>query len=329
MSVQGENRDSIRRYLLGDVSEEERERMERRLITEDDLYQQMLIAEDDLIDEYVSGALPAQDGANFGRHFLQAPELRQDVRFAVALRARALKSAPLATTAGESKTSRPSLLEWFGKFFMRPAFGVALAAALLAVALLAAWLATQNSQLRRQVEQLQARETPPPSPPNDLQQQLASERLRNEQLVAELRQAREAQNGETPPLDVSQEKRPTPTPAPRGGSQTFVAFTLTPGLVRESGGGWKKFSLQSGVREARISLDLPEGGYKSYRVAVQTVDGREVLQRQGLRDVGGKFVQLNIPTKLLSPDDYQILLSGATPSGESEEIGRYYFRVLR
>ena len=166
MSVQGENRDSIRRYLLGDVSEEERERLERRLIAEDDLYQQMLMAEDDLIDEYVSGALPEQDGAKFSRHFLQAPELRQDVRFAVALRQRALKSAPLVASKGEPKGARPTLLHLFVELFTQPAFGVAVAAALLAVVLLAAWFAMQNSQLRRQVEQLQARATPSPSPPN-------------------------------------------------------------------------------------------------------------------------------------------------------------------
>jgi hypothetical protein len=38
---------------------------------------------------------------------------------------------------------------------------------------------------------------------------------------------------------------------------------------------------------------------------------------------------LNIPAKLLSPDDYEILLSGVNASGESEEISSYYFRVLK
>jgi hypothetical protein len=48
-----------------------------------------------------------------------------------------------------------------------------------------------------------------------------------------------------------------------------------------------------------------------------------------LRAVGGKFVQLTIPAALLSPDDYEIRLSGTLPSGETEEISRYNFRVLK
>lgn len=328
MSVQSENSDSIRRYLLGELSEQEREQLERRLMAEDDLYQQLLVAEDDLVDEYVTSTLPEQDRAKFGRHFLQVPELRQDVRFAVALRKHALKTAPQATTEGTSETPRPSLLEELRKFFMKPALGVALAAALLAVALLAIWLTAQNSRLRQQVAQLQARQANSPAAPPDLQEQLALERLRNEQLSAELQRLQEENAGGGRHVEEPQGKLPLPTPTPRAEQSAVFAFTLTPGLIRESG-EWKKFSLQPGVREVRIRLDLPEGGYRSYWVAVKTVDGREVLEKQGLRDVGGKFVQINIPARLLSVDDYEVLLSGTPPSGEAEEIGRYYFRVLR
>jgi anti-sigma factor RsiW len=328
MSLQGENDDLIRRYLLGELSEDEREQFERRLMSEDDLYQQLLINEDELIDEYVSGTLPEHDRAKFSRQFLQVPELRQDIRFAVALRNRAQKAAPQTTEEGSSKTSRPSLFDWLGTFFMQPVLGAALATALLAVVLLTVWLAVQNSRLRQQVEQLQARQTPTPAPPQDLQEQLTSERLRNEQLSAELRRAQEANAGGARPVEEPQERRPTPKPT--GESATFVAFTLTPGLSRGESEGWKRISLQPGVREARIRLDLPEAAYRSYRVTVRTLDGgREILQRQGLRDVGGKFVQLSIAAALLSPNDYEILLSGTLPSGETEEISRYNFRVLK
>ncbi|HEY6189266.1 MAG TPA: hypothetical protein VIW80_16555 [Pyrinomonadaceae bacterium] len=328
MSVQGENDDLIRRYLLGELSEDEREQFERRLMSEDDLYQQLLINEDDLIDEYVYSTLPEHDRVKFSRQFLQVPELRQDIRFAVALRNRAQKAAPQTTAEGSSKPSRPSLFDWLRTFFMRPALGYALATALLAVVLLTVWLAVQNSRLRQQVEQLQARQTPTPAPPQDLQEQLASERLRNEQLSAELRRAQEANAVGARPVEDAQERRPTPKPT--GEPATFVAFTLTPGLSRGESEGWKRISLQPGVREARIRLDLPEAGYRSYRVTVRSIDsGREILQRQGLRAVGGKFVQLSIAAALLSPNDYEILLSGTLPSGETEEISRYNFRVLK
>lgn len=329
MSVQSENSGTIRRYLLGELSEEEREQFERRLMTEDDLYQQLLIAEDDLADEYVSETLPKQDRGKF-THFLQVPELRQDVRFAAALRKQALKAAPRATAEVATKADTSSLLDWLRTFFMRPALGASLAVALLAALLLAAWLATQNSRLRSQVEQLQAGQTPPPAPPQELLEQLTTERLRNEQLVAELRREQELHAQPSPTPRGPKETQPTPARTPKSSAapQAFVAFTLTPGLIRESG-EWKKFSLKPGTREVRIRLDIPEVGYRNYRVTLKTVDGREVVEKQGLRPAAGNFVMFVIPARLLGPDDYQVLLSGLSTSGESDEVSRYYFRVLR
>lgn len=329
MNVQSENSSTMRRYLLGELSEEEREQFERRLMTEDELYQQLLIAEDDLADEYVSDTIPEQDRGKF-THFLQVPELRQDVRFAAALRKQALKAAPRDSAEVTTKANPASLLDWLRTFFMRPAFSASLAVALLAAFLLAAWLATQNSHLRKQVEQLQARQTPPPAPPQELLEQLTTERLRNEQLVAELRREQELHAQSSPTPQAPKETPPTParTPQSRAAPQAFVAFTLTPGLVRESG-EWKKFSLEPGTPEVRIRLDIPQAGYRNYRATLKTVDGREVLEKQGLRSVAGNFVMFVIPARLLGPDDYQVLLSGLATSGESEEVGRYYFRVLR
>lgn len=330
MNTRGTNGDFIRRYLLGDLSEEEREHVERRLMSDDDLYQQLLLAEDELVDEYVTGTLPEQDRAKFG-HFLRSPELQQDVRFTVALRKHALKSAPRAAAEPAPKAPRASRTDWLRKFFMQPALGVSLATALLVAVLVAAWLATQNSQLRRQVGQLRAQQSPPSAPPQVLQEQLASERLRNEQLTAQLRREQESSSAPTRTVETPQEKPPprAPAPKPPRQPQSFVAVALTPGAFIRESGAWEKITLLPGVREVRVRLDLPEGGYRSYRAALKTVDGREVLENRRLRDVGGKFVRLNIPAQLLGPDDYQITLSGMTRSGESEEIGTYYFRVLR
>jgi hypothetical protein len=329
MSLQNENSDSVRRYLLGELSEDEREQVEQRLMTEDDLYQQLLLAEDDLVDEYVSDTFPKHDRDKFA-HFLQVPELRQDVKFAAALRKHALKVVPQATTEVTTKAARASLLDWFRAIFMRPATGISLAVALLTTSLLATWLATQNSRLRRQVEQLHARQTPTPAPPQELQEELTSQRLRNEQLSAELRREQELRAEMSRTLQQPQDKQPTPTqtPKPSAESRAFVAFTLTPGLVRESG-EWKKFSLNPGTREVRMRLDIPTADHRNYQATLKTVDGREVLHRQGLRPAAGNFVVFVIPARLLNPDDYQILLSSLASSGESEEIGRYYFRVLK
>lgn len=330
MSGQRENSDSIKRYLLGEMSEQERERVEEGLLADDDLYQQLLIAEDDLIDEFVAGALPEQERAQFSQSFLQVPQLRQDVRFAVALRKHALKAAPRVAVAAAAPP-RVSLLDWLRKFFMQPVFSFSMTIALLTAVPLAVWLAAQNSRLRKQVEQLQAMQTPTPAPRQDLQEQLDAERLRNEKLSAELRE-QEQRIEEARKIQEAKEQSPPQPPARQPtppGSASVVAFTLTPGLVRESG-SLKKLTVPPGASELMIRLDLPESGYRNYRVVLKTVDGKELFSRQGLRAAGGgKHVPVSIPARLLSPDDYQILLTGIASSGEAEEISTYYFRVLK
>ena len=333
MSLQSENSDSIRRYLLGDLPEQEREQVEQRLMSDDDLYEQLLVAEDELIDEYVSSELPEQERAKFSRHFLSVPELRQDVKFASVLRKRALETAPQEVVAQKSaEPARVLPFGWLGTLFMRPAFGASLAAALLAVVVLATWLAAQNSQLKRQLGQLQVRQSPTPEPMPGLQEQLASERLRNEQLSAELRRQQELLADESRKL---QEAREAQARQQTAGAQTlrqrvatFVALALTPGVMRDSG-ELKKVSLSPDIREVRVRLDLAAGGHSSYRAALLTADEREVWTARGLRAAGAKYVQVNIPARLIKPDDYRILLSGVTSAGEVDELDNYYFRVSR
>ncbi len=330
MNLQSVINQSIRRYLLGDLSEEEHEQVEQRIMSDDNLYQQLLISEDDLIDEYVSSTLPEQEQAKFSQRFLRVPELRQDIRFAKALRKHALETAP-TPAAKSTATTRIPLFYWFKQFFTQPAFSVLRTVIFVAASLLTVWLVIQNSQLRGQVEQLRARITPAPS--GDLQEQLASERLRNEHLSAELRRQQAllleaARNNQEVP-EQPQLPKHKPTPTPQSQADAVVAFTLTPGLVRESS-ELKKFSLPPSAHEVRIQLDLPAAEYSRYKLVLKTFEGQMLFARQGLRaGGGGKFIAVGISAKSLRPNDYQILLSGLNASGESEEISSYYFRVLK
>lgn len=330
MSEEIENKNLIRRYLLGELSEQEREQVEQRLLSDDDFYQQLLIAEDEVVDEFVSDALTESERAKFSQRFLQVPELRQDVRFAAGLRKHTLEAAPQTAVLAPSPT-RVSLFSWLRRFFMRPVLAFSLATALLAAVVLVALLSVQNSRLRKQVEQLQAQQTPTPASEQDLQEQLAAERLRNEQLRAEL--LREQQRTDKTPEIQNVNGRPQPTPeptlSPPSKSAAVFAVTLTPGLVRDSGTS-KKFSLPPATREVMLGLELPASGHSSYSVVLKTVEGRELLSRRGLRTGGlEQSVSFVVPARLLKPNDYQILLTGVTPTGESEEISSYYFRVLK
>src|SRR5215470_1028129 len=77
--------EAIRQYLLGRLREEEQTRLEERLLTDDDFFERLNLAEDELIDEYLAGGLDAENRQRFDTHFLAAPERQRKLRFSVVL----------------------------------------------------------------------------------------------------------------------------------------------------------------------------------------------------------------------------------------------------
>jgi anti-sigma factor RsiW len=78
--------DTIRCYFLGTLDEEECQRVEECLISDRDFFEQAMIAEDELIDEYLDGRLSDSEKKRFVIHFLVTPRQRQKLK-----RARAIK----------------------------------------------------------------------------------------------------------------------------------------------------------------------------------------------------------------------------------------------
>jgi hypothetical protein len=69
--------------------------------------------------------------------------------------------------------------------------------------------------------------------------------------------------------------------------------------------------------------------YPRYRGLLKT-DAREIFaveQLQAEAAKGERHVVLNLPAQLLTPADYQVVLSGETGDGRLEDIGKYVFRV--
>src|SRR5262245_34616139 len=77
----------IRKYLLGDVTQDEQRRVEGHLMGDDEYFNLLCRTETDLMDEYVRGVLSPQDRIRFERHFMSAPERRESVAFAEVLNA--------------------------------------------------------------------------------------------------------------------------------------------------------------------------------------------------------------------------------------------------
>ena len=76
----------LQRYLLGDLSEQEQDGIEELYFTDDDYLDKLLVAENELIDDYLRGKLSAAERRKFERNYLTTPEKRQRVQLDQRLR---------------------------------------------------------------------------------------------------------------------------------------------------------------------------------------------------------------------------------------------------
>jgi len=68
--------------VLGQLDDQARAELETELLTNDEVFEDLLIIEDEITDEFVGGELNPSDRAAFEDHFLATPERHESVRFA-------------------------------------------------------------------------------------------------------------------------------------------------------------------------------------------------------------------------------------------------------
>ena len=74
--------DITRRYLLGQLTDDEEQKLEERLLSEDDFFQEVELTKDELAQEYASGELTAKERKWLQENFLASAEGKQRHEFA-------------------------------------------------------------------------------------------------------------------------------------------------------------------------------------------------------------------------------------------------------
>ncbi len=329
MNWSGKNELEIRRYLLDEMGEQERDVIERRLLTDDDYYEEIKAAEENLIDEYAAGELSIVQRKQFEERFMTAREQREKVTFAIALnrsisqrrRSRSQDSAPR-----ESKVA-----EWSGRYSARGWRGWVAPALICATLLLAAaatWLIVETSRLRRQIEAIQSARNKAGQVEEELQRRLSEEQARGEAL------SRQIANDEMALARMDEEltrlRRRQTASAADTGSDVF-SIVLAPGLSRGSDKA-ASITLPDDARRLRVDLRLPDSDYRSFKVEVKTAEGEEILVQGSLRARqrgAKKVVEFTLPAELLTATDYTVALSGKHSKTNYEAIRTYFFKIVR
>ena len=62
----------LRRYLLGNLDDAERERVEQDLLTSDESFEELLAVEDEITDDYLAQGLSPDERRRFELYFLKS-----------------------------------------------------------------------------------------------------------------------------------------------------------------------------------------------------------------------------------------------------------------
>jgi hypothetical protein len=312
---------TIRSYLLGVLSQEERARLEERLLADDAYFQELLLVEEDLIDDYLGGELTPEERVQLEGHFLSAPERQQDLRFAKAFKKYVASSA--IKKQSEVASGSPGWLSSLRTFFLtlrppKPRLLLSLAAT-LAIVIGGFWFIRRWS---RPEPVITRNETTAPTP---VAQQEQTPNPNNNEVVVRA----------TPsPVDDGGEGTQNTRPPARDErpKSSVMTVALASGLVRE-GGEIKRVKVRPETALVRLQLELDPtvNDYESYGAVLQSGSGQVVLSRKDLHAGAtsrGKIITLEIPARLLKRDDYYLKLSGRNSAKEFEPAGTYGFRVI-
>lgn len=254
----GNDETLLRRYLLGDLTDDQSAEIEAAYLASPDMLERVRATEDELVDGYLTGGLSSQERDRFEGYYLAAPAHR--VRVAVA--------RDLHRVAAEERTTTVRADTWWP-----PAWQVAAAAALV-VGILLLWRSPEPS--------IQTKESSPTAPGGAPAAPGRPEQARSPVVVAvslspaTVRAASDAPTLVLPPgVDiVSVELEGATTDAPLEGGRVTVS-TVSGEYVW---GGPQTSDRATGVPVARVEIPASALKAEDYIVSLFGVgrDGREI-----------------------------------------------------
>lgn len=340
------------RYLLGQDSQAERERIEAEYFEDEAAFKAMLATEDDLVDAYARGELSDDERRRFETHFLSSSHGKERVQFARDL-------------AGAVSAARPLEITTFQ--WRRSALRSATIAAMI-VLIVIAWLFVERRKPSNEprVEQVQVNKQSEPEPLSaGKRTHLFPETTRPEKSKAPSGRASRKQNRLTDTQRVRQlptaadnshevaSNKPTRTAEalieikqlgiaelPRDKRKVLGLLSLTPLIrsrfslpPRSAHKGLTTISVPDNADFIAFRLELETiGQYEEYQVVIERVGHGRVRfpktasfhgsDRESVET--GEILQSFIPL-----GDYNLFLTGRDANGSFVRVAEYSFRVIK
>ena len=309
----------LKRYYLGGLTDDEQRDLEARCFEDDDLFAELMEGQTDLVHAYVRGQMSSTDREAFEKHFLRTPAGRRKVRLTRTVLGAIGEldagsdgsRAPVSTTAKGSPG-------WLAGLTWNPGRRWIPVTALAAAAIVSIGLVVDEWRLRVRLDRLTADYASLTEREQQARQASESERVRADRLSDTLQEIQSKPGPATEPFKTL--------------AGSVAALSLTPGLARANAAA-PQLTIPRGVTIALFELAVdaaePVG---SYRVVVETADGREVWRQEtsGLTPGGSQAaVVAAIDASTFGAGDYIIRLQRRTAPESAETIHTYQFHVVR
>jgi hypothetical protein len=317
-----EQGERMTRYLLGDLPETKQTAVEEEYFADPEKFEEVWAMENDLVDRYVRGGLSRGERELFERNYLQSPKHRGRVAVARKLLEAALS---LDRTMAESVVA-PQVVEpvssWRSRLMetlntpqmLRFVFP---AASFLLLFSVFSWLVIERARLNEGLGRTNAQLSEQQRREQGIADQLAAEREQSGKLKSELDRLQET---------VAQ--KPSQPPA-QAGRPSILSFFLEPMLTQRSQGDpQQQITISREIDLIRLQMKIEKGDSRRFQAMVRTVEGAQVWNQRSLKP-RSCAISVNIPANKLPLGDYILTLSATTPTGETDEINRYFFRVIR
>jgi hypothetical protein len=341
MREQSEGGGELKRYLLGELTQEERALVEERLFLDREYLRQLQSVEDELIDDYVYDDLPASDRGKFETHFLSQAERDGDLRFARALRryvaadAGAGEASPVAAPGPRTADEAAPLAFLFKS---HPVVRYSLAIAALIILSVCVWLAIEAVRQRRPAQPQAQGPEPQRAEPGQQGDEKASgnvEASGNNQGVEPGERDGNASREDKQGKGQTAQQSPSPrhaSPTPSRPQGQTVAVLLVPGDSVRGEEETNTISLSPDAGSVILQLPLVENeNYRRYRATLESGD-RTLRTWVGLKPVtaeAGRVVQIRVPSALLRQENYKVRLGASTADGRLQEFASFSFRIKK
>jgi len=284
----------LRSYLLGQLPEDEADRLERRLLAEDDLFELSEAVEADLLADYAQGGLAPAERERVQRRLASSPQGRERLMLARSLSKLAGRDRQTAVLPFTGRASAPR----------RPAFRWAALAAGLIVAAGLAWLIPKSP-------------TPPQPSPSGQEKNNESESHAPE--ITDVHRDQEVTKA------PQQQKAPPPAPP--------AVFQLALTSLR-GGEAAKKLRVPAGAGTVELQIDVAGmEDLASFHLTLRDRKTRAAVKEWTWRKPrslnGVRALVVEIPAELLPDGSYEIQAQGRARGGEPEDLSPLEVEVVR